>query len=64
VRGNFDGESVICVANGWLKEYDQQFFYGNVLTATHIKLASITFSNTELFTHRSHSFQYGLNAAR
>jgi len=43
-RVNFDGENVICMANGWLKEYDQQFFYGNVLTATHIKLASITSS--------------------
>jgi len=29
-RGNFDGENVICTANGWLKEQDRQFFYSGI----------------------------------
>jgi len=30
--GNFYGEKVICMRNGWQKEQDQQFFY-NVIQA-------------------------------
>jgi len=29
-RGSFDRENVICTANGWLKEQDQQFFYSGI----------------------------------
>jgi len=29
-RGSFDSENVICTANGWLKEQDQQFFYSGI----------------------------------
>jgi len=28
--GNFDGENVICTANDWLKEKEQQFFYNGI----------------------------------
>jgi len=28
--GRFDAESIICTANGWLKEQDQQFFYSGI----------------------------------
>jgi len=30
VKGNFEGGNVICMANGWLKEQDQQFFYNGI----------------------------------
>jgi len=29
-RGNFEGENVICMANGWLKEQDLQLFYSGI----------------------------------
>jgi len=29
-RGNFYGENVICTADGWLKEHDQQLFYNGI----------------------------------
>jgi len=29
-RGNFDGEKVICMGNGWLKQQDQQFFNSSI----------------------------------
>jgi len=28
--GNFEGENVICMANGRLKEQDQEFFYSRI----------------------------------
>jgi len=29
-RGNFERENVICMANDWLKEQDQQFLYNRI----------------------------------
>jgi len=29
-RGSFHKENVICMANNWLKEQDQHFFYSEV----------------------------------
>jgi len=30
VKGNFEWGNVIGMANGWLKEQDQQFFYNGI----------------------------------
>jgi len=29
-RGNFEAENIICTANGWLKQQDQQFFHNEI----------------------------------
>jgi len=31
-RGNFEGENFICMAHGWLKEQNQQFFCSGIRT--------------------------------
>jgi len=48
-EGNFDGENVICAANGWMKEQDHQFFYNGILALgkRRTKCISVAENNVE-----------------